>query len=301
MSTSPVKPHDEDSEKTKIKEGSKRSVPLYRLFSFPDSKDIILMITGAIAAVLNGLLLPLMAFVFGQLIDSFGKNAQSSDLVHEVSKVALKFVYLGVGSAAASFFQMACWMTTGERQSERIRNMYLKTILRQDITFFDKETNTGEVVGRMSGDVVLIQDAIGGFTVAFMKGWLLVLVLMSTVPLLVICGASMSIIINKVATRGQAAYSEAGEIVDQTIGSVRTVASFTGERQAINRYNRSLDASYKSSVQEGLVAGIGLGMVMFIIFCTDGLAAWFGSLMIIKNGYTGGDVMSVIFAVVSSM
>ena len=39
--------------------------------------------------------------------------------------------------------------------------MYLKTILRQDVAFFDKETNTGEVVGRMSGDTVLIQDAMG--------------------------------------------------------------------------------------------------------------------------------------------
>lgn len=60
-----------------------------------------------------------------------------------------------------AFAEVACWMVTGERQAARIRNLYLKTILRQDISFFDKETNTGEVVGRMSGDTVLIQDAIG--------------------------------------------------------------------------------------------------------------------------------------------
>lgn len=52
-------------------------------------------------------------------------------------------------------------MVTGERQATRIRSLYLKTILRQDIAFFDKETDTGEVVGRMSGDTVLIQDAMG--------------------------------------------------------------------------------------------------------------------------------------------
>ena len=52
-------------------------------------------------------------------------------------------------------------MVTGERQAARIRGLYLKTILRQDVAFFDKETNTGEVVGRMSGDTVLIQDAMG--------------------------------------------------------------------------------------------------------------------------------------------
>lgn len=52
-------------------------------------------------------------------------------------------------------------MITGERQAARIRSLYLKTILQQDITFFDKEINTGDVIGRMSGDTVLIQDAMG--------------------------------------------------------------------------------------------------------------------------------------------
>lgn len=55
--------------------------------------------------------------------------------------------------------EVACWIATGERQAARIRSLYLKTILRQEVAFFDMETNTGEVVGRMSGDTVLIQDA----------------------------------------------------------------------------------------------------------------------------------------------
>lgn len=52
-------------------------------------------------------------------------------------------------------------MVTGERQAARIRGLYLKTILRQDIAFFDTETTTGEVIGRMSGDTILIQEAMG--------------------------------------------------------------------------------------------------------------------------------------------
>lgn len=52
-------------------------------------------------------------------------------------------------------------MVTGERQATRIRGLYLKTILRQDIGFFDTETTTGEVIGRMSGDTILIQEAMG--------------------------------------------------------------------------------------------------------------------------------------------
>ena len=68
------------------------------------------------------------------------------------------------GTEIPHFFfmpEMTCWMVTGERQAARIRSLYLKTILRQDIAFFDKEASTGEIVGRMSGDTVLIRDALG--------------------------------------------------------------------------------------------------------------------------------------------
>jgi ABC-type multidrug transport system fused ATPase/permease subunit len=50
---------------------------------------------------------------------------------------------------------------TGERQAARIRSLYLKSVLRQEIAFFDVELTTGQIVTRMSGDTVLVQDAIG--------------------------------------------------------------------------------------------------------------------------------------------
>ncbi|KAK1316822.1 ABC transporter B family member 11 [Acorus calamus] len=157
---------------------------------------------------------PLMTILFGQMTSAFGKNTDVKTLVHEVSKESLKFVYLAAGAGLAAFLQVSCWMVTGERQSGRIRSLYLKTILRQEIAFFDMETKTGEVVGRMSGDTVLIQDAmgekvgnflqlmatfIGGFVVAFTQGWLLTLALLSSIPALVFSGAVVSILVTKMA------------------------------------------------------------------------------------------------------
>lgn len=52
-------------------------------------------------------------------------------------------------------------MVTGERQAARIRSLYLKSILKQDVAYFDMEIKAGEVLGRMSGDIMLIQDALG--------------------------------------------------------------------------------------------------------------------------------------------
>ncbi|KAM5568564.1 ABC transporter B family member 11-like [Rosa sericea] len=308
------KNNQENTSGNKSKEEATNTVPYYKLFSFADSMDCLLMSVGTIGAIGNGLCLPLMTVIMGEVINSFGETTNTKNVVGLVSQVALKFVYLAVGAAAAAFLQMSCWIITGERQAARIRWLYLKTILRQDVGFFDKEANTGEIVGRMSGDTVLIQEAmgekvgtfiqlvatfIGGFVIAFAKGWHLTLVMLTSIPPLILSGAVMSLTIRKLASRGQAAYSVGATVVEQTIGSIRTVASFTGEKQAITKYNNSLTKAYKSGVQEGLASGVGLGTVILTLFCSYALAIWYGGKMILEKGYKAGDVINVIFAVLT--
>ncbi|CAL9779158.1 unnamed protein product [Musa acuminata subsp. burmannicoides] len=290
------------------------SMPYHKLFSLADTADLALMVVGTIAAISDGVSLPLTTVLFGDMINTFGKTRDINYIVHEVSKVALKFVYLGIANGIASFLQVACWTITGERQAAQIRNLYLKAILRQDIAFFDKEANTGEVIAKISGDTFLIQDAmgekagkfiqlvssfVGGFIVAFVQGWQLTLVMLSTIPPMVLAAAVMATVLTKMAARGQTAYSEAAATVEQTIGSIRTVVSFTGEEHAIKKYNKSLKSAYKASVLEGLSAGVGLGATFGIVFFGYGLGIWFGSKMILKKNYTGGDVINVIFAVIT--
>ncbi|XP_057494266.1 ABC transporter B family member 9-like isoform X2 [Actinidia eriantha] len=272
------------------------------------------MIVGMVSAIVTGMAQPMMTLIFGNVINSFGSTTDRSLVVHEVSKVCFRFLYLAIASSIASFLQVSCWMITGERQTTRIRGLYLKTILRQDIAFFDTETTTGEVIGRMSGDTILIQDAmgekvgkfiqlmstfIGGFVVAFVRGWLLSLVLLSCIPALVIAGGAMGLIMTKMSSRGQLAYVEAGNVVEQTVGAIRTVASFTGEKLAINKYNSKLQVAYTATAQQGLASGIGLGTVLLTIFSSYGLTIWYGSKLIIEKGYNGGIVINVIMAIMT--
>jgi len=77
------------------------------------------------------------------------------------------------------------------------------------------------------------------------------------------------------------------------------VASFTGERLAIDKYNQSLIKAYMNGVQEALASGFGFGALYFVIICSYGLAIWFGAKMIIEKGYNGGEVVTVIFAVLT--
>lgn len=77
------------------------------------------------------------------------------------------------------------------------------------------------------------------------------------------------------------------------------VASFTGEKQAVANYNNALKKAFKSATKEGVTAGLGFGSLMLILFSSYALAIWYGGKLVLENGYTGGDVINVIFAVLT--
>ncbi|KAG6544499.1 hypothetical protein Mapa_014137 [Marchantia paleacea] len=290
-------------------------VSIRELFSFADNVDRVLIIVGTVAAICNGLAQPLMTLVFGQLINAFGQNVTNTkELVSEVAAVALRFVYIGIGSAIAAYIEVAFWIIAGERQAARIRSLYLRQILRQDISFFDQDTTTGEVIARMSGDTILIQDALGekvgkllqlsstffgGYVIAFIKSWKLTLVMLAIMPIIVVTGGVMSKFISQLSNRGQTAYAGAGSLVEQVVGSIRTVTSYTGEQRAVKMYDESLKGAETAGMRQGLVTGAGFGFLIGTMFMAYGLALWYGGILVKNEGLSGGQVINVIFAVLT--
>ena len=68
-----------------------------------------------------------------------------------------------------------------------------------------------------------LSSFIAGFVIAFTKGWRLVLVLLPTIPLVAIAGATMAMTMSKMSSHGQVACAEAGAVVEETVGAIRTV------------------------------------------------------------------------------
>ncbi|PAN29016.1 hypothetical protein PAHAL_5G194100 [Panicum hallii] len=313
-------PGGRDGEEKEEKRGSgggdagDKRVSFTGLFRYADGTDVMLMLLGTVGALANGVTQPIMTLIFGQVIDAFGGSVAMGDVLQRVNKAVLNFVYLGIATAVVSFLQVSCWTMTGERQATRIRSLYLKSVLRQEIAFFDVEMTTGQVVSRMSGDTVLVQDAIGekvgkfqqliatfvgGFVIAFVKGWLLSLVMLACIPPVVIAGGIVSKMLSKISSKGQTSYSDAGNVVEQTLGNIKTVVSFNGEKQAIATYNKLIHKAYKAAVEEGITNGFGMGSVFFIFFSSYGLAIWYGGKLILSRGYSGGDVINILFAIMT--
>ena len=62
-----------------------------------------------------------------------------------------RFMSLGIATLVCTYIYMYVWVHTAEANAKRIRERYLRAVLRQDIQFFDK-VGAGEVATRIQTD-----------------------------------------------------------------------------------------------------------------------------------------------------
>lgn len=73
--------------------------------------------------------------------------------------------------------------------------------------------------------VQLTSGFFGGFIIAFTRGWLLTLVMLTSLPLIAVAGAVSTQLLTRASGKRLTSYSDAANTVEQTIGSIRTVSS----------------------------------------------------------------------------
>ncbi|KAI9205902.1 P-loop containing nucleoside triphosphate hydrolase protein [Polychytrium aggregatum] len=313
-------------------------VPFLKLFRFADSKDRLLIILGILTSMGIGALMPCSILVLGNFLGSssgFLNGPQlptdpngnyilpSGQIVTPAQLMSnfdpqpmynniLIFVYFGIAMLFSGYFTQFFWVISGENQTRRIRELFVRSVLRQDLGWFDL-AEEGSLTTRLAQDTQLIQDGISekagmciqaitqflaGFIIAFVKGPKLAVVLLAALPLLGIVGTVMIRIISKFTGKGQNAYADAGAVAEQVISGIRTVYSFSLQQRFTEKYDKELAKAEVSDIKKGQAIGLGFGSFMLVMFCTYGLAFWYGSRLVLQGELAGQDVLVVFFAMI---
>ncbi|KAK6947399.1 ABC transporter-like, ATP-binding domain [Dillenia turbinata] len=304
-----------EGKSSKQEEGkAPQKVPFMKLFAFADFYDYVLMTIGSIGACIHGASVPVFFIFFGNLINIIGiAYLFPKQTSHKVAKYSLDFVYLSVAILFSSWTEVGCWMYTGERQAAKMRMAYLKSMLNQDISLFDTEASTGEVIAAITSDIIVVQDAISekvgnfmhyisrfiaGFVIGFIRVWQISLVTLSIVPLIALAGGVYAYIATGLIARVRKSYVKAGEIAEEVIGNVRTVQAFVGEERAVRSYTTALMKTYDYGKKAGLAKGLGLGTMHCVLFLSWSLLVWFTSVVVHKNIANGGESFTTMLNVV---
>ncbi|KAF7126723.1 hypothetical protein RHSIM_Rhsim11G0017900 [Rhododendron simsii] len=320
---------------TKTKEGDEeekkkpKTVPFFKLFEFADAFDYLLMFVGSVGACIHGASVPVFFIFFGKLINIIGMAYLfPREASHRVAKYSLDFVYLSVVILFSSWAEVACWMHSGERQAAKMRMTYLRSMLNQDISLFDTEASTGEVIAAITSNIIIVQDAISekvgnfmhyisrfiaGFAIGFIRVWQISLVTLSIVPLIAIAGGVYAFVATGLIASVRKSYVKAGEIAEEVlslslslsliaiatvIGNVRTVQAFAGEEKVVRSYRTALVNTYTYGRKAGLAKGLGLGTMHCILFLSWSLLVWYTSVTVHKGIANGGDSFTTMLNVV---
>ncbi|KAH0871192.1 hypothetical protein HID58_078214, partial [Brassica napus] len=306
--------HDLATEMEKEKKAATPNVSFLKLFSFADFNDCVLMTLGSIGACIHGASVPVFFIFFGKLINIIGTAYMDRHQAsHKVAKYSLDFVYLSVVILFSSWIEVACWMHTGERQAAKMRRAYLRSMLSQDISLFDTEASTGEVISAITSDMLVVQDAlsekvgnflhyisrfIAGFAIGFTSVWQISLVTLAIVPLIALAGGIYAFVAIGLIARVRKSYIKAGQVAEEVIGNVRTVQAFTGEERAAKLYRGALKNTYKYGRKAGLMKGLGLGSLHCVLFLSWALLVWFTSVVVHKGIANAGESFTTMLNVV---
>ena len=123
-----------------------------------------LMIIGTLGALGQGALLPAQFIIFGDLSDSFIDYTQClhplsnctslPNIEEEMKPFAYYYIAIAVAMAIAVAIRMVAWGLTSERQVHSMRKAFFKSILRQEMAWFDTN-DAGELNSRLSEYVVM--------------------------------------------------------------------------------------------------------------------------------------------------
>ena len=200
-----------------------------------------------------------------------------------------------------------------ERLIHRVRDMSFRSMLRQDVEYFDQDkhsagaltsflsTETTHVAG-LSGStlgtlVMVFTTLVAACTVALAVGWKLALVCIATMPIVIGCGYFRFWMMAHYQRRAKRAYSGSASYASEAITAMRTVASLTREEDVIKQYRASLAIQQRSSLKSVLKSSILFAASQSFMFLCFALGFWYGGTLIAKYEYS----MFQFFLVFSSV
>ncbi len=219
------------------------------------------------------------------------------------------FAIQSVTSALRYYF----FTLAGEKTVKRLRERLFGQILGQDITFFDSQ-KTGELLGRLSSDTAVLQNALsvnismlvratvqalGGVVMLFVTSTKLTIFILIIIPPLGFLGARFGRKVKAISKKAQDALAASSGVAEEGLSGVRTVKAFAQENFEKSRYHLRLENSFelqRGKIKEvarftNLVSLIGLSAIVFIV--------WYGGTLVIQGEMSVGTLTSFLLYVIT--
>ncbi|KAI8909310.1 P-loop containing nucleoside triphosphate hydrolase protein [Powellomyces hirtus] len=262
------------------------------------------IVLGFLGSIINGVTQPVFAILFGRFINVFAKvELDPQGMRDDANFWALMFLVLGLANLFASFIKFAMFGISGERLTTRLRDRSFRSMMRQDIAWFDKEehsvgvlttnlSNDAQNVQNMSGQIAgnlleLFASIAGGAIVALVTGWKLGLVVLATLPLMVAANKWRMDLLRKGNQATKIYYESSAQVACEAVGAMRTVAALNREADVAHTYHRDLEVPLKIGHKNAIGNTAIYAFSQTVTFLMNALGFWYGGSLIVSGEYGG--------------
>ncbi|KAF2621620.1 leptomycin B resistance protein pmd1 [Macroventuria anomochaeta] len=290
-------------------------------YANPTWLDKLLICTGAVFAIAAGVPFPLIGIVFGQLVDNINdatcnnrNGTGSTGDMSSINEKVLLLVYIAIASFACIYIHLVCWNIASQRLAQRIRDRYLRNLLRQDLAFFDN-LQSGEVSSRLNGDISAIEGGTGekfgvaltcisfcvtAYIVGFIKNAELAGMLVSLIPAFLLMAVIGGHYVGKYTVSLGGYFGSASALASEALSNIGLVHALGANERLEKKFRDHLGNARHAGIRKALAAAVMAGLLYFIAFSASALGYWQGSKRIAdtvdgRGNDTIGEIYTVTF------
>jgi ATP-binding cassette subfamily B protein len=221
-----------------------------------------------------------------------------------INRAAVAMAIIFAVQAVAVALRFYLFSIAGERIVTRLREQVYRSIIDQEIGFFDAR-KTGELTSRLTADATVMQNTVsvnlsmglrnlvlvvGGLALLVVSSPRLTLLMLALVPPVALGAVVVGKRLSKLARKAQDALARANEAAEESIAGIRTVRSFAREAAEVERYGERIWESFRVSRQRVRVVAIFIGVMTLAAFGSVSAVLWFGGRMVMAGDMTVGQL-----------
>jgi ATP-binding cassette, subfamily B, bacterial MsbA len=263
------------------------------------------LVLAALIVVVVGLLTLVLPWAVQRLVDVVFYGQSTAQLSLIALALFGTFVLRSLFSYASTY--LLAWV--GERVVVRLRRDIYEHLLSQSLAFFS-EQRVGEIVSRISNDVLVIQYAVTGDLVGLLQqiviaagiivvvgrmNWRLTALMALALPGMMLVAQLLGRQMRRISRLVQDTLAETSATVEETVGGIRTVQSFAREEYEQARFASKVNTLFDAAMQRTrLNAALG-PLIGLLLYGSLILVLWLGGREVLAGRLTPGQLIGFLF------
>uniref|UniRef100_A0A8C6M948 ABC-type oligopeptide transporter ABCB9 n=1 Tax=Nothobranchius furzeri TaxID=105023 RepID=A0A8C6M948_NOTFU len=288
-------------EEEKEEEKTSSRATLGRLLSY-SRKDSGLLSVAVLFLIISALCEAFIPYYYGVAIDSIVVHQSMEYFAKPVVTVAV----LALVSSFAMGVRGGVFTLTMARLNLRLRNHLFRTLMSQEIAFFD-ENHTGDILSRLSADTTQVSDLIsqnvniflrsaikgvGFFIFMFKMSWKLTLVTVMGFPFIALVSKVYGEYYKKLTKEVQTTLAEANKVAEETISAMRTVRSFANEGGEADSYYAKLFVMFQLNKKQALAYACYMWSSSTSELALEVAVLYYGGHLVLTGQMSSGGLIS---------